>query len=181
MLANDVIRRLRYALDFRDRQVAEIARRGGGVVTEGEVKNLLLREHDENYVLCSDEILTGFLDGLILHLRGDRESPPGKSKGPKIVANNNNRILRKLRIAFDQKDEGMLRLLEQGGFQMSKSELSALFRKETHKHFRECGDQVLRYFIVGLTKERRPEVASEPPGEAELEADAAPAPEPGTS
>lgn len=162
MLANDVIRRLRYALDYRDRQVAEIARRGGGVVTEGEIKNMLLREHDENYLPCSDEVLTGFLDGLILHLRGERETPAGQGKSAKIVASNNNRVLRKLRIAFDQKDEGMLSLLASGGFEMSKSELSALFRKETHKHFRECGDQALRYFIIGLTKERRPEVASEP-------------------
>ncbi len=168
MLANDVIRRLRYALDFRDRQVAEIARRGGAVVTESEVKNFLLREYEDNYVVCSDAILTGFLDGLIMHLRGEREATPGKAKPARIVANNNNRILRKLRIAFDQKEEGMLSVLDKGGFQMSKPELSALFRKETHKHFRECGDQVLRYFIVGLTKERRPDVPEEPPGEPDL-------------
>ena len=167
MIGNDVIRRLRYALDLRDRQVAEIARRGGVAVTEGEIKNFLLREYEDNYALCSDEILTGFLDGLILHLRGERETPAGKPKAARVIANNNNRVLRKLRIAFDQKDEGMLELLEKGGFRMSKSELSALFRKETHKHYRECGDQVLRYFIVGLTKERRPEVASEPPSEGE--------------
>ena len=166
MLANDVIRRVRYALDLRDRHVAEITRRGGVAVTEAEVKKMLLREHDEGYVVCSDEQLTGFLDGLILHLRGERERAPGKPKPARIIASNNNRVLRKLRIAFDQKEEGMLKLLEKGGFRMSKSELSALFRKEEHKHYRECGDQVLRYFIVGLTKERRPDAPSEAPSEA---------------
>lgn len=166
MLGNDVIRRLRYALDLRDRHVAEIARKGGSPVTEAEVKRFLLRDYEDDYLVCSDEVLTGFLDGLILHLRGEREGGPDKGKAVRVLANNNNRVLRKLRIAFDQKDEGMLALLEQGGFRMSKSELSALFRKETHKHYRECGDQVLRYFIVGLTKERRPDVASEPPMES---------------
>ena len=165
MLGNDVIRRLRYALDLRDRHVAEIARKGGSPVTEAEVKRFLLRDYEDDYLVCSDEVLTGFLDGLILHLRGEREGGPDKTKAVRVLANNNNRVLRKLRIAFDQKDEGMLALLEQGGFRMSKSELSALFRKEAHKHYRECGDQVLRYFIVGLTKERRPDVVSEPPVE----------------
>ena len=163
MLGNDVIRRLRYALDLRDRHVAEIARKGGVPVTEAEVKRFLLRDYEDSYLVCSDEVLTGFLDGLILHQRGAQETAPGKAKMARVIASNNNRVLRKLRIAFDQKDEGMLALLESGGFRMSKSELSALFRKESHKHFRECGDQVLRYFIVGLTKERRPDVASEPP------------------
>jgi uncharacterized protein YehS (DUF1456 family) len=96
-------------------------------------------------------------------LRGERSNASGKPKPARIVASNNNRVLRKLRIAFDQKEEGMLKLLEEGGFRMSKSELSALFRKEEHKHYRECGDQVLRYFIVGLTKERRPDAPPEDP------------------
>jgi uncharacterized protein YehS (DUF1456 family) len=176
MIGNDVIRRLRYALDLRDRHVAEMARRGGAVVTEAEVKSLLLRDYDDNYVVCSDDVLTGFLDGLILHLRGERENSNASPKPVRVLASNNNRVLRKLRIAFDQKDEGMLALLESGGFKMSKSELSALFRKEAHKHYRECGDQVLRYFIVGLTKERRPDVASEPPSDTEG-GEAIPAPE----
>lgn len=159
MIANDLIRRVRYALDLRDRKVAEICRIGSVAVTEAEVKQFLLREHEEGYVVCSDEVLTGFLDGLIIELRGPRETKPGQPAIARIVASTNNRVLRKLRIAFDCKDEGMLALLESGGFRMTKSELSALFRKESHKHFRECGDQVLRYFIVGLTKKHRPDVA----------------------
>jgi uncharacterized protein YehS (DUF1456 family) len=162
VLGNDVLRRLRYALDFRNRVVAEICEKGGGEVSEEEVQRFLLREHEEDYLVCSDEVLTTFLDGLIIHLRGAREPKPGQSAPPRIVANTNNRVLRKLRIALDLKDEGMLSLLELGGFRLSKSELSALFRNENHRHYRECGDQVLRYFIIGLTRERRPEVAAEP-------------------
>ncbi|WP_016599899.1 DUF1456 family protein, partial [Yersinia pestis] len=36
-------------------------------------------------------------------------------------------------------------------FPVSKPELNALFRKEGSKNFRPCGDQVLRYFLKGLT------------------------------
>jgi uncharacterized protein YehS (DUF1456 family) len=34
---------------------------------------------------------------------------------------------------------------------VSKPELSALFRKVGHTNYRECGDQLLRNFLKGLT------------------------------
>jgi uncharacterized protein YehS (DUF1456 family) len=37
------------------------------------------------------------------------------------------------------------------GFPLSKPELSALFRKKGHKNYRECGDQIMRNFLKGLT------------------------------
>jgi len=33
---------------------------------------------------------------------------------------------------------------------VSKSELSAFFRRPDHKHFRKCQDQILRNFLKGL-------------------------------
>ncbi|MCH2191055.1 MAG: DUF1456 family protein, partial [Gammaproteobacteria bacterium] len=47
--------------------------------------------------------------------------------------------------------------LELGGTKLSKGELGALFRKPGHKHYRECGNQVLRNFIKGLTEQIRGE------------------------
>ena len=37
------------------------------------------------------------------------------------------------------------------GRPVTKPELSALFRQPGHKNFRLCGDQLLRYFLRGLT------------------------------
>ena len=113
------------------------------------------------------EELSAFLDGLIVHKRGKRELAPGQEPPPPILAKTNNMVLRKLRIAFDLKEADMLALLELGGFRLSKAELSALFRKEGHKHYRECGDQVLRYFVGGLTAKLRP--ADDSSGEDESE------------
>jgi uncharacterized protein YehS (DUF1456 family) len=42
-------------------------------------------------------------------------------------------------------------ILDAAGFDVSKPELSALFRKKDHKHYRSCGDQLLRNFLKGLT------------------------------
>ena len=55
------------------------------------------------------------------------------------------------------REEDMLETLEMGGTKLSKGELGALFRKPGHKHYRECGNQVLRNFIKGLTEQIRGE------------------------
>jgi len=62
----------------------------------------------------------------------------------------NNDILKKLRIALELKDTDIIDILKLADFDVSKSELSALFRKEDHKNYKECGDQLLRRFLNGL-------------------------------
>ena len=56
----------------------------------------------------------------------------------------------KLKIALDLKAEDVLSVLELADVHISKHELSAFFRKPTHKNYRECQDQVLRNFLAGL-------------------------------
>ena len=70
-----------------------------------------------------------------------------------------NESLKKLRIAMNYRDDDMLAALAAGGSDLSKSELSALFRKPGHKHYRVCGNQVLRNFIKGVTLSLRPDTA----------------------
>ncbi len=156
MESNLILRRLRYALSMRNRDVQDIMALGGLKLTDETVRGVLHREGDPEFALATVEQLSAFLDGLIVHKRGKREVQPGAEPPPPILATTNNMVLRKLRIAFDLKEQGMLELLELGGFRLSKAELSALFRKEGHKHYRECGDQILRYFVGGLTKKLRP-------------------------
>jgi uncharacterized protein YehS (DUF1456 family) len=64
---------------------------------------------------------------------------------------NNNLILRKLRIALELNDSDMLALFKQAGVSLSKPELSALFRGTGQRNYKECGDQLLRNFVRGLT------------------------------
>ena len=153
---NLMLRRLQYALSLRNRDVQDIMALGGYKIDDVNVRALLHREGDPDFVVATVEQLNGFLDGLIIHKRGKREVAPGQKPAAPILATNNNMVLRKLRIAFDLKDQGMLDLLALDGFRLSKAELNALFRREGHKHFRRCGDQVLRYFLGGLTKRLRP-------------------------
>ncbi len=62
----------------------------------------------------------------------------------------NNEILKKLRIALNLKDTDIIEILKLADFDISKAELSALFRSEDQRNYRECGDQILRRFLNGL-------------------------------
>ena len=62
----------------------------------------------------------------------------------------NNDILKKLRIALQLKDTDIIEILKLADFEITKSELSALFRNTDHRNYKECGDQILRNFLNGL-------------------------------
>ncbi|MGB1041497.1 MAG: DUF1456 family protein [Flavobacteriales bacterium] len=62
----------------------------------------------------------------------------------------NNDIMKKLRVAHKMRDTDILEVLELVDFKISKAELNAIFQKEDHKNYQECGDQLLRNFLNGL-------------------------------
>lgn len=62
----------------------------------------------------------------------------------------NNDILKKLRVALKLTNDDIVEILELVDFKVTKSELGALFRREDHPKYVECGDQILRNFLNGL-------------------------------
>ncbi|MCP4132202.1 MAG: DUF1456 family protein [bacterium] len=154
MLNNDIIRRLRYALNINDSTMIEIFKEGDFTIEPSALTDLLKKEDDEGYAPCNDAAMASFLNGLIIHKRGRKEPKPGQQVQRETQLTNND-ILKKLRIALDLKEEDMLGILKLAEVTISKSELSALFRKKGHKHYRECGDQFLRNFLQGLTQRNR--------------------------
>lgn len=62
----------------------------------------------------------------------------------------NNDTLKKLRVALALRDEDIIEIMTLAGINVSKTELSALFRKEDHPNYKNCGDQFLRNFLNGL-------------------------------
>jgi uncharacterized protein YehS (DUF1456 family) len=73
----------------------------------------------------------------------------------------NNDILKKLRVALQLRDEDIIEILKLADFQMTKSEVNALFRTEDHPNYKECGDQLLRNFLNGLIIYKRGPVGAE--------------------
>ncbi|TXK74279.1 DUF1456 family protein [Mesonia sp. HuA40] len=62
----------------------------------------------------------------------------------------NNDVFKKLRVAHKLRDDDIINIFKLVDFKVSKSELNAIFRKEDHPKYMECGDQFLRNFLDGL-------------------------------
>lgn len=152
MTNNDYLRSIRFLLDVNDAKLVEIMKLADITVPLDEIKAYLLNEEDPGYIKCSDEVMAHFLDGLVYFKRGKDESRPPV---PFELPLSNNVVLKKLRVAFALKEDDMHDVLKTAGFSVGRSELSALLRKKDHVNYRECGDQLLRNFLKGLTMKTR--------------------------
>jgi uncharacterized protein YehS (DUF1456 family) len=153
MINNDVLRSVRYMLNISEFQLVDIVKLGGGDVSQAEMNAFIKKEDEPGFIECRQNVMAHFLNGLIYLKRGKDDSrPPLQTDLP-----TNNVVLKKIRVAFELKDDDILKLINDVGFQISKGELSAFFRKEGHPNFRQCGDQFLRYFLKGLSEKLRPQ------------------------
>ncbi|MDF2821046.1 MAG: hypothetical protein K0R15_1487 [Clostridiales bacterium] len=169
---NDILIRLRYALDIKDTDMVEIFKLGGIETTKEEVMKLLVKSKDyqddsEDFddieeveaEVCSNYMIESFLNGFIIFKRGKLETTPGQPERPVLYikdgASVNNIMLKKLKIALGLSSEDMLDILASAGVVITKGELSAIFRKEGHKNYKECGDKYARKFLRGLSKRYR--------------------------
>ncbi len=150
---NAVLRSIRYSFDFGDDAMIAIFGLGGEAVTRAEVSDWLKKDEDPAYQECPDLALASFLNGLIIDRRGRRDGPAPVPESRLT----NNLILTKLKIALTFSGDDVMGVLNSAGHHLSKHELSALFRKPRHKHYRTCMDQVLRYFLRGVQLKFRPE------------------------
>ncbi|MFO6299605.1 YehS family protein [Rahnella selenatireducens] len=153
MMHNHVLRSVRYMLDLSEGQVIEILKTTGTPVSPEVMSRYLKKEDEEGYMEVPDEVMANFLNGLIVFKRGKDDRFPAPEVEKRLT---NNIMLKKLRVAFELKTEDMIAVLTSADFKVSEGELSAFFRKEGHKNYRPCGDQVLRYFLKGLTAKIRP-------------------------
>lgn len=145
---NDVLRSVRYMLKLNDPKIAKIIELSGLAVSTEAVASYMKKEEEPGFVRCPDEVMAHFLDGLVIHRRGRDDSRPPQ---PLELPVTNNTILKKLRVAFELKEEDLHAILKSVNFPVTKPELSALFRKVGHENYRPCGDQLLRNFLKGLT------------------------------
>lgn len=158
---NDILIRLRYALELRNKEMAEIFKLGGTEVSVPEVIQILTKSDDDDddesdvQIKCNNNMFNSFLNGLIIFKRGKQEPKPGQPNTPeqaaiKTGANVNNLLLKKVKIALELTTEDMLDVFEKAGITVTKGELGALLRKEGHKNYKECGDKFARNFLKGL-------------------------------
>ncbi|RDK85243.1 DUF1456 family protein [Marinirhabdus gelatinilytica] len=66
------------------------------------------------------------------------------------MALTNNDIMKKLRVAHKLRDTDIVAICKLADFNVTKSEINAIYRNPDHPKFVECGDQFLRNFLNGL-------------------------------
>jgi len=158
MLTNDILRRVRYALNLGDQKVREIFSLAGHEVTPEELAYIFKKDDEEGFIPCSDALAHRFFEGLVILRRGKKEGADGSAipAAPARRELSNNDVLWYLRIAMQLKDDDILAILKKADVSFGKSELNALFRKKGTDNFRPCGDQLLRNFLAGFTATCRP-------------------------
>lgn len=150
---NDILRRIRYTFDIKDAAMVDIFSLADVEVSQEQVAHWLKKEEDTAFVKLSDKELAVFLNGFINFKRGKRE---GAQPVPEDRLNNN-MVFQKLRIALNLKAEDILDIFQLVEFRLSSHELSAFFRKPGNKNYRECKDQILRNFLLGVQYQLRPQ------------------------
>lgn len=154
MSPNDVLRSLRYTLRINNEQVCKIFALGDLPCSEQDAQDLMLEEEDPHFLPLAPPGLDAFLNGLVVFKRGPRpEGAPIPQPEERFC---NNVTLKKLKVAFALKDTDMDEIFKLGGFALSKGEISAFTQARSHRNFKLCRDQVLRYFLRGLARKLNP-------------------------
>ncbi|EOR23949.1 hypothetical protein A499_10064 [Niallia nealsonii AAU1] len=135
---NDILIRLRYALEIKNSEMAEIFKLGGLEVSVPEVVKILKKSDDEaendDQIKLTNSMLDSFLNGFIIYKRGRQEPKPGQPNKPessiKNNSNVNNILLKKVKIALALTTEDMIDIFKKAGLNVSKGELGASSEKK---------------------------------------------------
>lgn len=153
MTNNDIFKRLRYIFELSEHHIVSLFDLAEKKITTEKASAWLKSEDDEKFESLYDIDLACFLNGLINKYRGKRDGPQVKPE--KTL--NNNLILRKLKIALNYRDDDILEIMQIVDLKFSKHEISAFFRNPSQKQYRDCKDQFLRNFLMGLQIKMRGE------------------------
>ena len=80
MLSNDILRSLRYTLKANNNDMVRILALADMESISANFDTWTTKEDEDGFVRCPDIILSGFLNGLIYHLRGKDDSIKRKRK-----------------------------------------------------------------------------------------------------
>jgi len=143
---NEILYRIQKALNLSIEEMIEAYKLETYDMEASHLQSILKRRQDKDFMLCSYEELGVFLDGLITLKRG----PSPKKNSDEAIELTNNLILKKLRIALELKEAETEIIFGLADVELSKQHMASLFRKEDHKNFKMCPDELLMAFLDGL-------------------------------
>ncbi|MBK0041397.1 MULTISPECIES: DUF1456 family protein [unclassified Leuconostoc] len=160
---NDIIIRLRYALNIKNADMITIFDLGGVTIDEQQLHDLLTKQTPEakRDEKVSITMLESFMNGLIISQRGHKIGADLKPIPPTFDMTNderiNNVVIKKLKIAMGYTSDDLMSFMKTAGITISKSELSAILRRPDHRNYKPAGDRYLRNLLKGMAMTYRPE------------------------
>ncbi len=144
---NEILYRIQKALNLTIEEMLEAYKLEAYEMEASHLESLLKRRQDDGFRVATYEELGVFLDGLVTLKRGPSPKKPNDDEAVELT---NNLILKKLRIALELKEAETEIIFGLADVELSKQQLASLFRKEGHKNFRACSDELLMAFLDGL-------------------------------
>lgn len=151
MNTNAIFYQLIQALQLTPEQVKTWFAEVGVTLDDTELNGVL---NNTAATALPQPLLAQLLDHWVVQLRGPKErTNETESTGETPVAVkrlSNNDVLKKLRIAYQLQESDIRELLKMVTIELTKSDLSALFRKPGQAQFKACDDELVLDFIAGL-------------------------------
>jgi uncharacterized protein YehS (DUF1456 family) len=144
---NEILFRIHKALNLTIDDMLKAYACADYEMDQEHLKSLLVRRQEKEFKICSYEEIGVFLDGLVAFKRGASKSVTNDDEA---VGLTNNLILKKLRIVLELKDAQIGEIFWLGGVELTKQQLSSLFRNENHKNYKALPDELLMVFFDGL-------------------------------
>ncbi len=158
---NELLIKLQESLAIDVKEMLDIFKYSDIILSKDELSRMFVYadnefddEEDDAGLICDNETLEGFLNGYIISRRGKPELKAGQSSKPPLAIISrksvNNVVLKKLKVAYSLTNEDIINIFEEVGVTVSKNELTTLFRKQGHKHYKICTDYYLNRFLEGI-------------------------------
>ncbi|MGX7051097.1 YehS family protein [Leuconostoc palmae] len=160
---NDIIIRLRYALNIKNDDMIKVFSLGGITLNEQDLHSILTKQKDDEKrdSKVSMIMLESFMNGLIISQRGQKIGADLKPIAPtfdmKKEEDINNVVMKKIKIAMSYTSDDYLEFMRKAGIKVSSSELSAVMRRPDHRNYKPAGDRYLRNILKGMAIVYRPE------------------------
>ncbi len=142
---NDILYRIKKSLNLSMSDMQKAYELEDYKITKDRLEDILKKRQDKGFIIASYEELGVFLDGLISLKRGKTDR-----KSDENVELTNNLILKKLRVALQLKEAESEIIFGLADIELTKQQLASLFRKDGHKNFKICSDELLISFLDGL-------------------------------
>ena len=72
MSNNEIFKKLRVAMHLRNDEIIEIMKLVNFRITKNELGAFFRKEDHPNFKKCGDQVLRNFLNGLVIHMRGNK-------------------------------------------------------------------------------------------------------------